>query len=258
MQVTSLEAQLAQSKSSASHYQQLAQQTQTSLDEARQSLAEAEESLIEARRQIKAAATAAASQQQQQHGYAGVQQSSSTAQQQQQLQQRCELLEMQLGKLQEEQRAYRSTTEVMMEAKDNELLAALRKNATLTEELSQLRQQQQQLQQLQRLDTPSMGASRGANNDEFGSGADIFGVVSAGVTGTGVGDQGSGLNASSVTGSMMQSRHGGGSLMQGVLGSQQLLGSYIASEPGMSRCGSCRCVGVCTCANAYSCMPLLV
>jgi hypothetical protein len=33
-------------------------------------------------------------------------------------------------------------------------------------------------------------------------------------------------------GSMMQSRHGGGSLMQGVAGSQQLLGSYIASEPG--------------------------
>jgi hypothetical protein len=124
----------------------------------------------------------------------------------------------------------------MMEAKDNELLAALRKNATLTEELSHLRQQQQQ--QLQRLGSPSLGASTSArginnNNDGLGSGTDMFGAVSAGPTGAGGGDDGSGFDASSVTGSMMQSRHGGGSLMQGVAGSQQLLGSYIASEPGM-------------------------
>jgi hypothetical protein len=101
LQVKSLEAQLAQSKSSASYYQQLAQETQTSLDEARHSLAEAEEALVDARRQIKTAAAAASQQQhQQQQGYGAVQQSSSGAQQQQQQQQRCELLEMQLGKLQ--------------------------------------------------------------------------------------------------------------------------------------------------------------
>jgi hypothetical protein len=136
---------------------------------------------------------------------------------------------------QEEQRTYCSTTEAMMEAKDNELLGALRKNATLTEELSHLRQQQQQ--QLQRLGSPSLGASasgRGLDTkiDGFGSGTHMFGAVSAGLTGAGGGDEGSAYDASSVTGSMMQSRHGGGSLMQGVAGSQQLLGSYIASEPG--------------------------
>lgn len=111
-----------------------------------------------------------------------------------------------------------------MEAKDNELLAALRKNATLTEELSQLRQQQQRL-----LDSGASAAAAAAAR-----GGNVLGAASAGLTGAG-GDEGSGFDASSVTGSMglMQSRHGpGSSVMQGVAGSQQLLGSYVASEPG--------------------------
>jgi hypothetical protein len=233
LQVKSLEAQLSQLKSQASYYQQLSQESQASLDEARQALAEAEEALADARRQAKAAAAAAAASANQQHqqgvaaaagrghGHA-VMGGAPGQQQQQQLQQRCELLEMQLGKLQEEQRTYRSTTEAMMEAKDNELLAALRKNATLTEELSQLRLQQQQQQPVRLLGSPSVAAASAR-----GSGADVmFSAVSAGVTGAAGGDEGSGFDASSVTGSMMQSRQGG------VVGSQQLLGSYVASEPG--------------------------
>jgi len=53
-----LEAEIAQAKSSAGYYQQLAQETATSLDEVKQSLAAAEEALKEAREEIKSAAAA--------------------------------------------------------------------------------------------------------------------------------------------------------------------------------------------------------
>lgn len=47
---------MSQAKSSAGYYQQLAQETATSLDEVKQSLAAAEEALKEAREELKAAA----------------------------------------------------------------------------------------------------------------------------------------------------------------------------------------------------------
>lgn len=54
----SLEAEVSQAKSSAGYYQQLAQETATSLEEVKQSLAAAEEALKEAREELKSAAAA--------------------------------------------------------------------------------------------------------------------------------------------------------------------------------------------------------
>jgi hypothetical protein len=119
--------------------------------------------------------------------------------------------------IQDDHRSLKTTSEAMLEAKDNELLAALRKTALLSEELGQLRQQQQrsvafsqQQQQQARISSSSAMDAAG------GAGADVFGVT-AGV------DEGGGSTPS---------RQDGSGMTGAAYASQQLLSGYTASEPG--------------------------
>jgi hypothetical protein len=142
-------------------------------------------------------------------------------QQKQQLGQQVEQLQLKLAQVQEEHRSLKATSEAMLEAKDSELLAALRKTALLTEELGQLRQQQQQ--QHMRQQSLSAAASqqqqaqgRISSSSAMDGGAEVFGVVAGGDDG-----------------SSAPSRHdGSGPMTAAAYCSQQLLTGYTASEPG--------------------------
>eukprot|EP00879_Flechtneria_rotunda_P009743 GHRR01010192.1.p1 GENE.GHRR01010192.1~~GHRR01010192.1.p1 ORF type:complete len:368 (+),score=163.61 GHRR01010192.1:1855-2958(+) len=149
----------------------------------------------------------------------------------------------------------------MMEAKDNELLAALRKNTQLAEELSHLRQQRQQ-QPLGLAPGARLAQQGGSSSDmraatdAAGSGAWGWGhtaaldKVTSPMDGAGADsllgpfntaverttdaasgglDQGNGVSGTG--GDVTPSWHGPGSLIQAADSSQQLLGNYAVSEP---------------------------
>jgi hypothetical protein len=145
-----------------------------------------------------------------------------------------------LAGVQEEYVSLKATGEEMMEAKDGELLAALRKNALLTEELSQLRQQQQQQQQMQ---ASSLAAAKpgpgwpgqhwppGSAPSEYDDGVPLVlapgggsgGAAAAAAAGSG-GDLTSG---SSTSGAALHLTRGAS-----YSSSQVMLNSFMPSEPG--------------------------
>lgn len=139
--------------------------------------------------------------------------------------------------LQEDHRSLKATSEAMLEAKDSELLAALRKTALLTEELGQLRQQQQQqhvrqqsLSSAQHQQQHAQG--RISSSSAMDGGGEVYGVAAGGDDGSSV-----------------PSRHdGSGPMTAAAYCSQQLLTGYTASEPG--DCSTCCCTHADALANA--------
>lgn len=118
-----------------------------------------------------------------------------------------------------------------MEAKDNELLAALRKNAQLTEELGQLRhqlqaQQQQQQQQHGPVGPLPVGGEQAAA--AAGNAWDVWGAAGGSSAVPGASDAVAGDGGGSPA-----KRRGSSQLLHTVsCSSQQLLGSCTVSEPG--------------------------
>jgi hypothetical protein len=156
------------------------------------------------------------------------------------LQARCAALEEQVGRLREELASVRATSEAMLEAKDSDLLAALRKNAALSEELSAARQaaasqqrQQQQQQQEQRA-AATAAAVAAARQDGWGTGdgGEDAGDVWVDAASAGFVRRGSvGGSSAGFGGNGLLSPRGRPQSL-GLPGSLQLLGSAAPSEPG--------------------------
>lgn len=134
----------------------------------------------------------------------------------------------------------------MIEAKDSELLAALRKNATLAEELTHLRQQQQQQQQaaaqLQHAAaTASSGMGAGGGGDGWGS----FAISSSGGNLVGLNAPPSEVGSDKYfdpPGATALSQRGGSfastPTIRGTLhGVHSMYSMASVSEPGMQVCG---------------------
>lgn len=122
--------------------------------------------------------------------------------------------------MQDDHRSLKATSEAMLEAKDTELLAALRKSVLLTEELGQLRQQQQQQRQ------HSLSASKHQQQQRISSSSAVDGAAGAGSDAFQFGV------AAGEEGSSTPSRQDTGGLTGAAYASQQLLSGYTASEPG--------------------------
>ena len=140
--------------------------------------------------------------------------------------------------LQEEHRSLKATSEAMLEAKDSELLAALRKTALLTEELGQLRQQQQQQarqQPQQQQQAPVLsGGPHQQQQARISSGSAVDAAV-----GSFSGEVFGGAAAGEEDGSLASRQDGSGPMTAAAYCSQQLLTGYTASEPGVASCTSC-------------------
>lgn len=133
------------------------------------------------------------------------------------------IIKLHLLVLQEEHRSVKSTLDTMLDAKDTELLAALRKTALLTEELKTLRQQQQQQQgvtqtQQQQQQQGRVSGSSAAFNAAGGMGGEGLGLAQGA-------DEGSSSTPSRQDGALT-------GLTAAAYCSQQLLTGLTASEPG--------------------------
>jgi len=149
------------------------------------------------------------------------------------LQVRCDALQEQLGRVKEELGALRATSEAMLQAKDADLLAALRKNAALAEELSTVRQA---LAAHRQQDGGANGAQRGQQQQgSWGAGgaADEAGMwAEASQVGFGRRSSNGSLGGNCAFSPKRGLRGGGAGGSMQLVGSSQLLGSVTPSEPG--------------------------